>query len=152
MVMLNLVVKCIITLNIIKDNMKHTINAIGFAVKDIKLMVEFYRAVMGFDVEWDGGVFAAAKQKNGIYFNFYKRPDDNSGLLNPLTYPAGINGSVQITCDIEDADDVDKEYERLLAAGASPIIAPTTWPWGMRSFFVADPEGNQIEILAHVTG
>jgi len=37
-----------------------------------------------------------------------------------------------------------------LAAGAIPIVPPTTWPWGMRSFFVADPEGNQIEILAHV--
>jgi lactoylglutathione lyase len=75
---------------------------------------------------------------------------DNSGFLNPLTYPEGLNGSVQITCDIENAAEVDSEYQRLLLAGATPIIPPTTWPWGMRSFFVADPEGNQIEILAHV--
>jgi catechol 2,3-dioxygenase-like lactoylglutathione lyase family enzyme len=129
--------------------MKHTINAIGFAVKDIRVMVEFYRDIMGFDFEWDGGIFAAARQKNGGYFNLYQRPD-NSGLLNPLTYPNGINGSVQITCDIEGADEIDHEYQRLLETGATPIIPPTTWPWGMRSFFVADPEGNQIEILAHV--
>ena len=129
--------------------MKHTINAIGFAVKNMQGMVEFYRDVMGFDLEWDGGSFAAAKQKNGGYFNLYKRPE-NSELLNPLTYPAGLNGTVQTTCDIDDPNDVDKEYTRLLAAGATPIIPPTTWPWGMRSFFVADPEGNQIEILAHV--
>lgn len=129
--------------------MKHTINAIGFAVKDIRGMVEFYRDVMGFDLDWDGGIFAAAKQKNGGYFNLYQRPD-NKGLLNPLTYPEGINGTAQITCDIDDPDDIDREYQRLLEAGAAPIIPPTTWPWGMRSFFVADPEGNQIEILAHV--
>jgi lactoylglutathione lyase len=132
--------------------MKHTINAIGFAVKDMQGMVEFYRDVIGFDFDWDGGAFAAARQKNGGYFNLYTRPDDDSGLLNPLTYPAGINGSVQITCDIDQPDDVDREYQRLLEAGATPIIPPTTWPWGMRSFFVADPEGNQIEILAHVKG
>ena len=131
--------------------MKHTINAIGFAVKNMKVMVEFYRDVIGFDIKWDGSIFAAAKQKNGGYFNLYKRPDDNSGLLNPLTYADGINGSVQITCDIDNPDDVDHEYKRLLGAGAIPIIPPTTWPWGMRSFFVADPEGNQIEILAQVT-
>lgn len=129
--------------------MKHTINAIGFAVKDIKVMVEFYRDVMGFDIQWDGGDFASANQKNGGYFNLYKRMN-NDELLNPLTYPTGINGTVQITCDIDNADDVDSEYKRLLEAGASPIIAPITWPWGMRSFFVADPEGNQIEVLAHV--
>lgn len=128
--------------------MNHTINAIGFSVKDIKVMVEFYRDVMGFDLQWDGGDFASAKQNNGGYFNLYKRMN-NSELLNPLTYQSGINGTVQITCDIENADDVDKEYDRLLKAGAQPIIPPTTWPWGMRSFFVADPEGNQIEILAH---
>lgn len=129
--------------------MKHTINAIGIAVKDMQVMAAFYREVMGFDLEWDGGDFASAKQKNGGYFNLYKRPD-NSGLLNPLTYPAGINGTFQFTCDIDDPDEVDKEYQRLLAAGATPIVPPTTWPWGMRSFFAADPEGNQIEILAHV--
>jgi uncharacterized glyoxalase superfamily protein PhnB len=84
--------------------------------------------------------------------SIYTNEWDNSDLINPLTYPVGINGTVQITCDIENADDIDTEYQRLLAAGATPIIAPVTWPWGMRSFFVADPEGNQIEILAHTKG
>ncbi|MBN2048391.1 MAG: VOC family protein [Anaerolineaceae bacterium] len=129
--------------------MKHTINAIGIAVKDIKIMAEFYRDVMEFEIDWDGGPFASAQQKNGGWFNLYQRPD-NSELLNPLTYPAGLNGTFQFTCDIDDPADVDREYARLLDAGATPIIAPTTWPWAMRSCFVADPEGNQIEILAHV--
>jgi len=76
--------------------MKHTINAIGIAVNDMMIMVEFYPDVMGFDMQWDGSGFASAKQKNGGYFNLYKRPD-NRELLTPLTYPAGLNGTFPIT-------------------------------------------------------
>lgn len=133
--------------------MKHNLNAIGFAVRDMRRMVEFYRDVIGFDLHWDGGSFASTQTHNragesGVFFNLYQRPADDSGFLNPLTYPAGINGAVQITCDVFAPEDVDREYARLIQAGAAPIVPPTTQPWGMRVCFVADPEGNQIEICA----
>ena len=35
---------------------------------------------------------------------------------------------------------------RMVRMGATPIVAPKTYPWGLRSSFVADPEGNLIEI------
>ena len=30
--------------------------------------------------------------------------------------------------------------------GASSLLEPTTEPWGQRTCFIADPEGNVIEI------
>ena len=43
--------------------------------------------------------------------------------------------------------DVDEEYERLLKLGLKfPSGEPITYSFGIRNFYVADPEGNLIEI------
>jgi uncharacterized glyoxalase superfamily protein PhnB len=39
-------------------------------------------------------------------------------------------------------DDVDAEYQRLLALNVEMLGAPTTHPWGARSFQFKDPDGN----------
>ena len=42
--------------------------------------------------------------------------------------------------------DVDKEYQHALTNGAASVLPPTTEPWGQRTCYVADPDGNLIEI------
>ncbi|MFZ5354869.1 MAG: VOC family protein [Bacillota bacterium] len=123
--------------------MKLEIGAIGIYVKDIEKMVEFYRDAMGCDIEWNGGSFAGVRMSTGIFFNLCVRDSTDR-----FSYTDGINGTFQVSCNVENADDVDRDYERLLKIGATSIYPPTTEPYGMRVSFVADPEGNQIEICA----
>ena len=40
-----------------------------------------------------------------------------------------------------EVDDVDKEYERLVSEGVTPLGPPRDNPWGDRSFQVVDPCG-----------
>lgn len=63
-----------------------------------------------------------------------------------FTYSSGINGTKELSFDVPTFADVDKEYERAIEMGANPIMKPTTEPWGQRTCYVADPEGNLIEI------
>jgi len=43
--------------------------------------------------------------------------------------------------------DVDIEYERLMALGIKSLTGkPVTFPFGIRNFYIADPEGNLLEI------
>lgn len=43
--------------------------------------------------------------------------------------------------------DVDSEYERLSKLGVQfPTGERITYPFGIRNFYVADPEGNLLEI------
>jgi len=67
-------------------------------------------------------------------------------------YPKGLNGTMEICFGVPHFSDVDREYERLVNAGAKPVYHPTTEPYGLRVCFIADPEGNLIEICSDGNG
>ena len=48
-----------------------------------------------------------------------------------------------------EVDDVDRIHRRALARGLEIIYGIADEPWGVRRFFVRDPLGNIVNILAH---
>ena len=42
--------------------------------------------------------------------------------------------------------DVDAHHERLLARGVEILKPPTTQPWGRRSVWLRDPDGNIVNL------
>ncbi|PKR87390.1 glyoxalase [Pleomorphomonas diazotrophica] len=49
-----------------------------------------------------------------------------------------------------EVDDIDETYRRILAAGFTADYGPVTEPWGVRRFFLRDPLGRLVNILAHL--
>ena len=47
-------------------------------------------------------------------------------------------------------EDVDAEYERLKALDVEFVMLPTTHPWGARSFWFRDPDGNVVDFFANL--
>lgn len=45
------------------------------------------------------------------------------------------------------ADDTDAEYERLIRAGARSLSEPHDWLTNLRVAWVADPDGNPIQVV-----
>jgi len=70
--------------------------------------------------------------------------------LSQLDYPKGLNGSMEISFNVPTPEDVDKEFDRLVKAGATPVKEPISQPYGLRESVVVDPEGNLIEIVAGI--
>lgn len=124
---------------------KLSIDAVGLFVNDVKTMVEFYRGVVGFEIEWDGGPFAEFKN-DGVRFMMFPRINFEQILGRSFEYPKGLNGTMELAIDLPRFEDVDIEYDRLVSAGAKPVYAPKTEPWGMRSSYLSDPDGNLLEI------
>jgi predicted enzyme related to lactoylglutathione lyase len=48
-----------------------------------------------------------------------------------------------------EVDDVDEVYERARAAGAEIVYPITDEEWGLRRFFVRDPNGAVINVTQH---
>lgn len=61
-------------------------------------------------------------------------------------YVKGKNGHFEIALYVDTFEEVDSEYEKAISAGAESVLAPTTEAWGQRTCYIADPEGNLIEI------
>ena len=121
------------------------LNAAGLFVNDMAQMVAFYRDVLGMSTDWQGEPNAELTS-GGLRLLMFSRPDFEAMTSHSYTYPSGLNGTMELSFDLPDFADVDVYYAQVTAAGAVPILPPTDEPWGQRTSYVADPEGNLIEI------
>jgi catechol 2,3-dioxygenase-like lactoylglutathione lyase family enzyme len=69
----------------------------------------------------------------------------------PQISVAAEGGSNTPVPDISvEVDDVDDVHRRALAAGFRVEYGPFDEPWGVRRFYVRDPFGRLVNILAHL--
>jgi len=111
-------------------------------------MVRFYRDILGFHTQWSGGDFAEFETASGELSLFmYIRRAFAQAIRESYIPPKGINQTFEIARWLPCYADVDAEYARLSKLGVQfPTGEPTTFSFGIRNFYVADPEGNLLEI------
>lgn len=125
---------------------KFTFNTIGLFTTDNKRMVEFYRDVMGFTTDWNGEDANVMMRHGDMQLIMFPREMFELMTSQKYGYPDGMNGTLEMAFHVPTYKDVDAEYNRAVAMGAKPVFAPQTMPWGQRTSYIADPEGNLIEI------
>lgn len=104
--------------------------------QDIAAAKSFYQDVLGLDLLMDLGWIGTygSSEKMGIQISF-----------------ASQGGSGTPTPDLSiEVDDVDEMLERMKQAGFPIEYGPADEPWGVRRFYVRDPFGKLVNILAHV--
>lgn len=122
------------------------LDGFGIMVKDMPKMVRFYRDVLHFDIKEDENAENVYLIKDGTLFMLYRRKDFEKMLLKEFEYVKELNGQNEFALYVDRFTDVDKSYEDAISNGATSVLPPTTEPWGQRTCYIADPEGNLIEI------
>jgi catechol 2,3-dioxygenase-like lactoylglutathione lyase family enzyme len=65
--------------------------------------------------------------------------------------PGSLKGAGRGYCTIEfEVENVDAEYKRIEALNVPIVKPPTTQPWGRRSFWFRDPDGNIVNFYMDV--
>ncbi len=122
------------------------LDGFGIMVKDMAVMVRFYRDVLGFEIKEDENTSNVFLEKDGTLFLLYRRTDFEKMTNRQYNYADNINGHYEIALSVENYAAVDKTFDEVVSKGATPVMKPTTEEWGQRTCYIADPEGNLIEI------
>ena len=122
------------------------LDGFGIFVEDMAVMVRFYRDVLGFEIEEDENTTNVFLEKDGILFLLYRRSDFEKMTNRSFHYAKEVNGHYEVALSVENYAAVDLAFQEVVSKGASPVLKPTTEEWGQRTCYIADPEGNLIEI------
>ena len=124
------------------------LDGFGILVKDMGAMVRFYRDVLGFEIEEGEDASNVYLVKDGTLFLLYGRRDFEDMTDRRYEYVRGLNGHFEVALYVDTFDEVDTAFADAVSKGAEPGLEPTTEPWGQRTCYIADPEGNLIEIAS----
>jgi lactoylglutathione lyase len=125
---------------------------VGLNVADLPAMTDWYCTAFDLKVEFEfaldhvdfSGVML--RSPDGWRLELLNRPGSVAGLQAADPVDAALTrGFGHVALDVPD---VDAAYDALVAAGASDRMSPRPSPEpGVRMAYVADPEGNLVELL-----
>lgn len=125
---------------------KMRLDGFGIMVDDMAVMVRFYRDVLGFEIKEEENTSNVFLEKDGTLFLLYRKSDFEKMTSRSFSYAKGLNGHFEIALSVSDYAEVDRAFKRIVELGGQAVMQPTTEPWGQRTCYIADPEGNLIEI------
>ncbi|WP_296666047.1 VOC family protein [Demequina sp.] len=125
---------------------------VGLNVADLAAATAWYREAFGYEVEFEAQVEAIGLEvvmlldPDGGRLELLHRAGSRPGPRAVDPAEAALSeGFGHIAFDVRG---LDRTFERLVELGARPVMTPRPSPEpGVRMAFVADPEGNLVELL-----
>ncbi|MBQ4158132.1 MAG: VOC family protein [Clostridia bacterium] len=124
------------------------LDGFGLFVNDMAKMIRFYRDVLGFEIKEGENTSNVYLVKDGTLFLLYGRNDFEKMTSRKYEYIKGLNGHFEIALYVDTFEEVDSVFRTAVENGATPVLEPELEPWGQRTSYIADPEGNLIEIAS----
>lgn len=111
-------------------------------VENLDRALEFYTGTLGLELGHRSGQFAQL-ETGATRVALYERSAMAEVLGTTLELPSRNAPAFELGFKVLD---VDAAYAELTRGGAESAIVPTDRPWGQRTAYVRDPDGNLIEL------
>ena len=119
-------------------------NGICIISADVRRLAEFYIRLLGVEGSVNSTFVGLATE--GASLSIFS--DEEMEIMAPGSMRGAGRGGQTIEFEV---DDVDRQYDRLQAMQVPIVKPPTTQPWGRRSVWFRDPDGNIVNFYANVT-
>jgi catechol 2,3-dioxygenase-like lactoylglutathione lyase family enzyme len=96
---------------------------------------KFYTEFLGFDIAMDLG-----------WVLTFASPSNSTAQTTLVRASEQATGHPNLSIEVEDVDAV---HAKAVALGLQIVYPLTDEPWGVRRFFVTDPNGVIINVLSH---
>jgi lactoylglutathione lyase len=127
--------------------MQARIALITILTDDVPRLVTFYRDVLGFGVENPMDDYTEFVSE-GVRFAVCDRKVLANTTHDPRFSESARGQAFELAFPLPTPQDVDRAYTEITMSGAIPVQPPMTMPWGQRTAFFADPDGNIHELFA----
>jgi lactoylglutathione lyase len=128
--------------------MIHRIDATVVFVRDLARCTTFYRDTLGLQVVHSDPTSVAFHMEDEDFLLL--EVGAAAHMLSEEALELKSEGSQRVLL-CAGVEDVDAAYEALKAKGVRFLRPPTNQPWGLRTAYFADPEGNLWEINCAVS-
>jgi catechol 2,3-dioxygenase-like lactoylglutathione lyase family enzyme len=119
------------------------LSSVCFITENVPALRDFYSQLLEVVPEGDDDFVTFSVP--GIHFSIFS-VDGLEKMVPGLMKNSGVG-----SCFLEfEVDDVDQDFEWLKELNVDIIKPPTTQPWGLRSVWFRDPDGNKINFFARV--
>jgi predicted enzyme related to lactoylglutathione lyase len=106
-----------------------------FQADDPAASAEFYSEVLGLEVAMDHGWIVT-----------FAAPDNPAAQISVMRQDASAPVSPDASIEVDDVDAAHAAAQRL---GYEIVHPLTNEPWGVRRFFVREPNGKVLNVLSH---
>ena len=120
------------------------LTVVTLGARNLPELRRFYRA-LGWEEVTGSGEDWAGFLLGGVLLALYPARDLTAEAAQGAPAPAGWSG-ITLACNVDDPHQVDSAFAAAVRVGAEVVAEPVERPWGGRSAYVADPEGNRWEI------
>ncbi|WP_420404017.1 VOC family protein [Nisaea sp.] len=108
----------------------------NLAAPDVEATARFYRELFGLELKMDLGWIATLGSDESMRVQFSLMREGGSGAPVP-----------DISIEV---DDLDAMLEKVRSSGYEIEYGPADEPWGVRRFYLRDPEGRLVNVLTHL--
>lgn len=122
---------------------KKHFRSICLITRDVHRLRDFYQDV--FQVQTEASDSFVAFEPVGVPLTLFHT--EGMEQMAPGSTQGAGSGNAVLEYEVED---VDQEYARLLELNVPIVKPPTTQPWGLRSVWFRDPDGNVVNFFAPV--